>query len=152
MTKSGLKAAVALAAILGLSACDGIDSVEVNAPLLDAVGLNLTGKPKPEPDLPDRAPLVVPPTAEKLPEPGERPVQVAAAANGEQWPQDPDLMRKEAEERAAAERREYCKNGNWSKNANIDDFRRNSGIEARCRPEWIENVIKAREAQAAKTE
>lgn len=151
MTKPVLRAAAALAVVLGVSACDGIDSVEVNAPLLDAVGVNLTGKPKPEPNLPDRAPLVLPPDAKQLPEPGERPVQVASA-NGQQWPQDPDQMKQAEAERLKAEREEFCKNGNWSKTTNIDDFQKNTGAQQRCRPEWIENVIKQREAQNKKAE
>ncbi len=147
MTKTGLKVAAAIVIGFSLSACDGIDGVEVNAPLLDAVGVNLTGKPKPEPNLPDRPPLVVPPNAQALPEPGERPVQVASA-NGQQWPQDPDQMKKEEAARAEAEKEAYCRSGNWSQNANIDDFKKNTGLEARCRPKWVEDAIKAREAKA----
>jgi hypothetical protein len=129
-----------------LTACDGIDAVEINAPLLDAVGVNLMGKPKPEPNLPERPPLVVPPSA-NLPEPGAPPTQVASA-NGQQWPQDPDQMKKEREAAAEAELKERCRTGNWGPNANIDDFRKNTGMEARCRPEWVQNAIKAREEKA----
>jgi hypothetical protein len=135
----------ALALGLMVTACDGIDGVDINAPLLDAVGVNLMGKPRPEPNLPERAPLVLPPST-SLPEPGERSPQVATA-NGQQWPQDPDQLKKEQADAAEAARQEYCRTGNWSANAGIDDFRKNTGLEARCRPEWVEKMNQRRAAQ-----
>ena len=68
----GCVAAMALAAML--SGCGGVD-VDINAPLLEGAGLNvkeaLMGKPAPEPNLPERAPLVLPPPRQ----PQSRPIQ-----------------------------------------------------------------------------
>jgi hypothetical protein len=138
-----------IAAAVALSACDGIDGVEINSPLLEAAGVNLLGKAKPEPNLPDRAPLVLPPNND-LPPPGEHPPAQVASANGEAWPHDPDQMKKQAAADAEAQHKDYCKNGNWTSSANIDDFRKNTGIEARCRPEWLEAMKKADEEKEKK--
>ncbi|RIA47384.1 hypothetical protein BXY53_2462 [Dichotomicrobium thermohalophilum] len=111
-----------------LSGCAGTD-VQIDAPILEAAGVNLTSKPPPEPDLEEKPPLVVPPTTEKLPEPGER--QVATAE--EQWPEDPDLIAKRKAEQAEKERERYCREGDWSDDAGIEEFRKNMGQEQRCR-------------------
>jgi hypothetical protein len=123
---------LALTALLGgavvLSGCgaDGV-GVEVNAPILDAVGLNLGGKKKDDEDLPERTGLVVPPSTDALPAPGS---QTAAAS--QQWPDDPDKRKKrETAEKAAAEEK-YCREGNWDPKANIDEFNKNIGAEQCC--------------------
>ena len=87
---------------------------------------------------------MIPPTTD-LPPPGEHAPTQVASANGQQWPNDPDVARKQAAKDEAAKKKDYCANGNWTSTANIDDYRKNSGIEARCRPEWVENMKKAQE-------
>ncbi len=120
-----------LAAIGGfavlLSGCAGTD-VQIDAPILEAAGINLVSKPPPEPDLEEKPPLVVPPSTEALPKPGER--QVAAAE--EQWPQDPDKIAKRKAEQAEKERERYCREGDWSGEGDIEEFRKNMGKEQRC--------------------
>ena len=122
---------VAIAALLGgsfvLSGCaDGV-GVELDAPILNAVGLDLGGKKKEDADLPERTGLVVPPS-DALPAPG---TQTAAAAR-QNWPDDPDKRKKrETEEKAAAEEK-YCREGNWDNKANISEFNKNVGVEQRC--------------------
>ena len=60
--------AVALA-VFGLAGCGGVDDIQLNGKIFDAVGM--TGSaPKKTPQLAERSPLVVPPGLEKLPEPG----------------------------------------------------------------------------------
>ncbi len=123
---------MAIAALLGgsmaLSGCaDGV-GVEVDAPILNAVGLDLGGKKKDDADLPERTGLVVPPSTEALPAPG---TQTAASAQ-QNWPNDPDKNKKRlAEEKAAAEEK-YCREGNWDSKANISEFNKNIGVEQRC--------------------
>lgn len=121
-----------------LSGCAGTD-VQIDAPILEAAGINLTSKPPPEPDLEEKPPLVVPPTTEKLPEPGER--QVAAA--DEQWPEDPDLIAKRKAEQAEKERERYCREGDWSDDANIEEFRKALGKEQRCPSRFGESLSEA---------
>lgn len=120
-----------LVAALGLagavSGCAGTD-VQIDAPILEAAGINLVSKPPPEPDLEEKPPLVVPPDTNKLPKPGER--QVAAAE--EQWPEDPDIIAKNKAEKAEAERERYCEEGDWSGDAGIEEFDKNMGRQQRC--------------------
>ena len=91
----------AIAALLGgtvaLSGCGagGVD-LQVDAPVLNAVGINLSSKKKDDEDLPERAGLVVPPSTDTLPPPG---TQTAAAAP-QNWPDDQDKRKKhDAEEK-----------------------------------------------------
>jgi hypothetical protein len=124
---------VAIAALLGgsvaLSGCGaGGVGVEVDAPILNAVGLNLSSKKKDDDDLPERAGLVVPPSTEALPPPGTQ----TAATGAQNWPDDVDKRKKrDAEEKAAAEEK-YCREGRWDNKANISEFEKNVGREARC--------------------
>jgi hypothetical protein len=120
--------AALLAGSMALSGCaDGGVGVEIDAPILNAVGLDLGGKKKEDADLPERTGLVVPPSTEALPPPG---TQTAAARQN--WPNDPDKNKKRlAEEKAAAEEK-YCREGNWDGKANISEFNKNIGVEQRC--------------------
>ncbi len=123
----------AIAAVLGgavaLSGCGaGGVGLEVDAPILNAVGLNLSNKKKDDDDLPERAGLVVPPSTDSLPPPGTK----SAAAAAQNWPDDKDQHKKrDAEEKAAAEEK-YCREGRWDDKANISEFNKNVGVEARC--------------------
>lgn len=128
-----------------MAGCDGGVDLEVNAPLLSAAGVNvkeaLMGKPAPEPNLPDRGPLVLPPRNASLPVPGQ-----AAALNNAQWPTDPEEAKKQAAKDAAAKHDDYCKNGEWSgQKGNIDQFNKNTGQDTRCRPSWISRVLNPEE-------
>ena len=89
-----------------LAGCAGAD-VQIDAPILEAAGINLVSKPPPEPDLEEKPPLVVPPDTQRLPKPGER--QVAAAE--EQWPEDPDKIAAKKAKKAEKERKRYCREG-----------------------------------------
>jgi len=124
--RSGMTAA-ALTAALALAGCGigGTDLV-VDAPVLDAVGLNLSSKPKVEEDLPERPGLVVPPSVAGLPKPGER---SQAAQN---WPADPDEQKKKKAELEVEAKEKYCREGDWSDKAGIREFEKNTGREARC--------------------
>jgi len=139
LKKSTLARAVAVGvSTIALAGCAGTD-VQINAPILEAAGINLTSKPTPEPDLEEKPPLVVPPSTEKLPEPGER--KVAAAE--EEWPEDPDIIAKRKAEKAEKERERYCREGDWSDDANIEEFRKAIGQEPRCPSRLGEAVSEA---------
>lgn len=132
-----------MTAILVVGCADSGVDMEINAPILEAVGVNvkegLLGKPAPEPDLPEHAPLVLPPQNASLPVPGQAPQ--AAAANQQQWPVDPEDSKKQAAKLAKEKKDQYCQNGDWNKNGNIDEFRKNVGQDARCRPGWVDNIL-----------
>jgi hypothetical protein len=101
-----LATGAALAATLALGGCGGVDGIELNGKLFDWMGISpaaLEGT-KREPQLAARAPLVLPPRADALPEPGsEKGPGDLALLN------DPDLKKA-----AAAKERErlhlaYCR-------------------------------------------
>ena len=54
---------------LGMAGC-GSDDIQLNGGIFDAIGLN-DAKPKGDPKMAERAPLVVPPSLDRLPPPGE---------------------------------------------------------------------------------
>ncbi|MFN3743827.1 MAG: hypothetical protein ACK4TL_03895 [Hyphomicrobiaceae bacterium] len=102
------------AALLGGCA----DGVEINSPLLDAVGLSTAALSKrEEPKLQPRAPLVMPPSTERLPEPGQAPPAATAAAADPAWPKDKDQERAAAAAQKKSRQAEYCRDGNWQERA-----------------------------------
>ncbi len=106
-----------LLATLLLTGCAGGGGVEFEGKLFEMVGLSELGKPRKDPSVETRAPLVVPPKP-KLPEPGAR----KTAAAPENWPVDEREVR--ARELAAAKKKlkNYRDNGDWSKRAGIEEF------------------------------
>jgi hypothetical protein len=87
---------------LGVAGC-GTDDIQFNGGIFDAVGLNDTKKSG-DPKLAERAPLVVPPSLERLPAPGEapQPAQIADI-------KDPDAQKKLSQVELEAKQAEYCK-------------------------------------------
>jgi hypothetical protein len=138
---------MAAAAVLagGLAGC-GVDGVELNAPILEAAGVNITGKKPKTVDLPDRPSIVLPPSTDKLPEPGPRPV---AATDQQQWPADPDQTKKSDEARAKEDYERYCREGDWSGKAGIEEYNKMTGMQRRCRSDWVKQMIKDNEAREA---
>ena len=100
-----LATAAALAATLALGGCGGVDGVDLNGKLFDWMGVSTSSleNTKREPQVAARAPLVLPPHADRLPEPGVEKVPNELAALS-----DPELKKA-----AAAKERErlhmaYC--------------------------------------------
>ncbi|MDX2266387.1 MAG: hypothetical protein NW215_15610 [Hyphomicrobiales bacterium] len=140
------RASLAAALALGLGGCaEGLD-VNFNAPILEAAGINLSGKKPENPDVPERAGIVIPPSKDRLPEPGARPV---AAATPAAWPNDPDLARKTAEREAAEKELKYCREGDWSGKGGIEEFNRTTNRDPRCRAQYVKDMIKRNEAENA---
>jgi hypothetical protein len=115
-----LRAGMAVAAVLLLGACS--DSLELNGKMFDVIGISSAAidAKRAEPKLADRAPLVMPPDVNRLPEPGsDRPPPVALASAGQgAWPDDPE----ERKARDAKERERlhlaYCRGEmQWKKTA-----------------------------------
>ncbi|HKJ62116.1 MAG TPA: hypothetical protein VKA94_08995 [Hyphomicrobiales bacterium] len=140
MTIKNLIRCVVFPAALSFSiaGCGGGD-VYYDAPALEAVGINLNAK-EPDADLPERSGIVLPPSTDKLPKPGE--TTTASAAPAQNWPVDPEVEKKRKEEAETAAREEYCKNGKWD-GGNIDEFEKNVGKEQRCQSGFFEAVNKA---------
>jgi hypothetical protein len=64
-----LAACMALACTLPLAGCGGIDGVQFEGKIFDWLGVNSSQKSS-DPKMAERAPLVVPPDVNRLPEPG----------------------------------------------------------------------------------
>jgi hypothetical protein len=97
----------------------GIDGVELNGKIFDALGVSTSALgPKPEPKLAQRAPLVLPPDPNKLPEPGSAEAPAIADAN---WPKDREQQRIASAAEAKRKQDEYCRDGNWKEKAMGDE-------------------------------
>jgi hypothetical protein len=111
------------------------DGVEVNSRLLDSVGLStaaLTGS-KPEPKLQPRAPLVMPPSTQRLPEPGSAPPpQPGELAANAAWPKDKDQERIAQAKDKDRQQAEYCRDGNWKERAIDHDSGGMQGPQGQC--------------------
>ena len=115
-------ASLLMACSLGLPGCGGIDGIELNGKLFDAVGLSADSFKKTEPKAEARAPLVLPPDGTRLPEPGsiQQPAPTNLAA-GTAWPMDPEQKKLADAEAKKKAHEELCKNGNWKENAVKDE-------------------------------
>ena len=107
------------AALLG--GC-GTDSVSFEGKVFDWAGISDKAKAKQnkEPKLDKRAPLAMPPTAAKLPEPGTQ----QANAAPENWPDDPDVRRKRELAETKKKLEEYRRHGDFSDRTGMEEFRR----------------------------
>jgi hypothetical protein len=100
-----ISAAAALASTLALGGCGGIDGVEFNGKIFDWLGISEAAQQKSEPKMADRAPLVVPPSVTRLPDPGSgrsSDEQVAAL-------NDPELRKQAAAKERERLHQAYCR-------------------------------------------
>jgi hypothetical protein len=79
-----------------------MDDVELNGGIFDAVGLN-DAKKTSDPKLAERAPLVVPPSLDRLPAPGEAPAPSQIAGIN-----DPDAAKQKSREELEKQQAEFC--------------------------------------------
>ncbi len=97
---------IALVPLVLLAAgCSG-DDVQFEGKVFDLVGLNNPTQRSAEPKLRERAPLVVPPSLDRLPEPGQGGDSLSAdlaALN------DPDKVAKQSRADLERQQAEYCK-------------------------------------------
>jgi hypothetical protein len=103
--------------LLSLAGCGGVDGVEFNGKIFDWLGVSPAAleASRREPKLAERAPLVMPPNTNRLPDPGSgQPPSIDQAS----WPTDPEQRKL-----AAAQERErlhlaYCRGDvQWKQNA-----------------------------------
>jgi hypothetical protein len=80
-----------------------MDDVQLNGGVFDAIGLN-DAKKTGDPKLAERAPLVVPPSLDRLPAPGEAPPPSQIAGIN-----DPDAAKQKSHEELEKQQAEYCK-------------------------------------------
>ncbi len=103
LIRAGLIAA-GLAAFAGLGGCAPGD-VQLNGKIFDAVGLGGSQQTGSIPKVAERAPLVVPPSLERLPQPGSTPGPVADG----NFPVDPERSVDQKQAALIAEQTAYCK-------------------------------------------
>lgn len=89
--------------MLGLAGC-GLDDVQMNGKIFDALGVNSVSEAKKTPQMAARSPLVVPPGLDRLPEPGTGGSAPALADI-----QDPDEKKKVSRAELERQQEEYCK-------------------------------------------
>lgn len=124
--------AAACATVIGLAGCGGIDGIELNGKIFDALGVS-TGSlgPRPEPKVEQRSPLVLPPVADRLPEPGSAPAP-AVAGNVQSWPVDRDQKKIADAAEAKKKQEEHCQDGNWKEKAMRDEAAASQGPSGGC--------------------
>jgi len=88
-----------------LAGCGGVDDVQFNGKIFDAVGLNSTSK-RSEPKMKVREGLVMPPNVDRLPEPG---TPVDGQASDVAALNDPDKVATLSQEEKQRQQAEYCK-------------------------------------------
>lgn len=98
MTKSWLRsaaAAVAVSAAALLGGCGGIDGVELKGGVFDALGISSDGNSGPRKDaqVAARPGIILPPQADKLPQPGSGTTTASVAQTNPAWPVDADGRR-----------------------------------------------------------
>jgi len=122
------------AAVLAMSGC-GIDGVQLNGKIFDAVGLNDTSQPK-EPKIAARQPLVVPPGLEALPPPGSgKPNQPQLAV------QDVDAKKGVSKAELQRQQEAYCKVNYEDAKARGDNTADSAaGPLGSCRPSILTGV------------
>lgn len=104
-SRKALGAGVAIALALALSGC-GADDLELNGKIFDAMGVSAKTSTKgKEPKMVARAPLVVPPGLERLPEPGAQSAQASEIASLN----DPDKVAEVNQAELERQQKEYCK-------------------------------------------
>jgi hypothetical protein len=138
-----VSASIAAMTVLSLSigGCGGVDGVQFEGKIFEAVGLSgdAMGK-RVEPKTQPRAPLVLPPDTKRLPEPGSAPVPAVA---DQQWPVDQEARRvADADARKAAQKK-FCEDGNWKEKAHRKDIEAAQGPAGSCNGDAFGILTKA---------
>jgi hypothetical protein len=101
----GVVLAIASGLALGMAGCSG-DDIQFNGGVFDMVGLSDSAKAKTssgDPKLAERAPLVVPPSLDRLPAPGAAPESPQIAGI-----KDPDEAKMASQEELQRQQDAYC--------------------------------------------
>ena len=95
-------------AVLALGGCGGVDDVQLNGKIFDAVGLSGNAAKSAEPKVAQRAPLVIPPSLDRIPEPGKQP-DAEAAQTTIAAIKDPDKVARASQAELEKQQAAYCK-------------------------------------------
>lgn len=142
----GLATVISGAALLAGCA----DGVEINSPLLNSLGVatGAIGQTE-EPKLAPRAPLVIPPSTQRLPEPGQ-PQATAGPTADPAWPKDRDQQRIASAAEKKRQHARYCREGNWKERAMDSDFGGMQGPDGSCNTilDWIGGMFEGGSSSA----
>lgn len=130
-------AASAVLASLALTGC-GFGDVEFNGAVFEYMGLANNGKTHEEPKLPPRPGIVLPPEANRLPEPGS--TEVAAPPPGEAWPVDPEQSKVAAAEELDRKHEAFCRDALWRARAAGQTDAQITGPKGSCNPSILRNL------------
>ncbi|MEZ5923989.1 MAG: hypothetical protein R3D57_06345 [Hyphomicrobiaceae bacterium] len=133
---SALRLSAMAVACGAIAACSPGD-VQLNGKLFDAMGVSSSSQAAREidPKVPQRAPLVVPPSTASLPPPGSGTAVATAAPADQAWPTDPDQQAAATLAAKQEEQKKYCEEGRLKGNA--DDFDdTNKSKYTRCGNVW----------------
>jgi hypothetical protein len=128
--------ACAVAAALVLTGCSAGD-VELNGAIFDYLGVSSKSANQAEPKVPNRTGLVLPPNAERLPQPGSGAQAVAAA---EAWPVDADQRKLDGAAAAQKRHEEVCAELLWKAKAAGDTRSVIRGPLGVCNPSILSAV------------
>lgn len=128
--KMSIGRATAGVVLLALAGCGGVDGVQFEGKMFEAVGLTGALGKRAEPKTEVRAPLVLPPATEQLPEPGQ--LAAAPAQPHIAWPDDPDKRKAASESAKKTAQTEYCRDGNWKEKAMGDEIGSREGPSGTC--------------------
>ena len=123
-------AVVALVAALGASGC--ADGVQLEGKIFEMTGLTGSLGKRAEPKTDPRAPLVLPPPSQQLPEPGALAAAAPAPSADPAWPKDPDRTKAENDAALQKAQAEYCSNGNWKEKAMGQEEKARQGPAGPC--------------------
>ena len=129
---------LAAALTLVLAGC-GTDDIQFNGGIFDAVGLSDNNKSKGgDPKVAERAPLVVPPTLDRLPAPGETPAEPTQIAGIT----DPDEAKKKSQSELEKQQAEYCEKNYRSAVMRGEEASTVEGPLGPCRPSVLTAIKK----------
>jgi hypothetical protein len=136
----GIWPALAVCLTLGVAGC-GSDDIQFNGGIFDAVGLSDSARAKStDAKVAERPGLVVPPSLDRLPPPGE------AAPQSDQLAtlKDPDAMKKVTHAELERQQAEYCKVNYEQAKARGDDATASNaeGPLGPCRPSVLTAIKK----------
>lgn len=128
-TARRLAAAVALTLSAALAGGCANDHIEFNGKIFEAVGLAGNPWKKEEVRTQPRAPLVLPPDSNRLPEPGSAPPPSFA---DQSWPKDPQQQKLADAEAKKRAQEQFCKDGNWKEKAHGNEIKAAQGPNGSC--------------------
>ncbi|WP_072369110.1 hypothetical protein [Hyphomicrobium sp. NDB2Meth4] len=136
-TSSPILPLLAAGLSLALTGC-GTDDIQFNGGIFDAVGLSDGTKVKGgDPKLAERAPLVVPPTLDNLPAPGQAPAPTEIAGIN-----DPDAAKQKSKAELEAAQKAYCDKNYRDAGMRGEETSMVEGPLGPCRPSILTSVKK----------